>query len=103
MTRHPAGDLPADAVSPLPLLLPVASALAGSCDLATPTLPDRETCRAYLQVGSPSPAAATSGLVVLTPIPQLKPASWLCVFVASQAPEKVEIVGMATPVDGLNF
>src|SRR4029079_17592687 len=52
---------------------------------------------------SPSPADVTSGLVVLTPIPQEKFDSWLCVFVASQAPENVAIVGIETPVDGLNF
>src|SRR5690242_15216274 len=40
----------------------------------------------YLQVGSPSPAVVTSGFVVLTPIPHEKFVSWLCVFVASQAP-----------------
>src|SRR5215207_6262212 len=57
----------------------------------------------YLQVGSPSPAVETSGLVVFTPMPHEKLASWLCVFVASQAPEKVAIVGIETPVDGLNF
>src|SRR5215218_1553846 len=57
----------------------------------------------YLQVGSPSPAVVTSGLVVLTPIPHEKFVSWLCVFVASQAPAYVAIVGIETPVDGLNF
>src|SRR5690242_13847541 len=57
----------------------------------------------YLQVGSPSPADVTSGLVVLTPIPHEKFVSWLCVFVASHAPEYVVIVGIETPVDGLNF
>ena len=41
---------------------------------------------AYLQAGSPSPAVETSGLVVFTPIPHEKFASWLCVFVASHAP-----------------
>jgi hypothetical protein len=40
-----------------------------------------------LQAGSPSPAVVTSGFVVFTPMPQLKFASWLCVFVASHAPE----------------
>jgi hypothetical protein len=40
----------------------------------------------YLQVGSPSPALVTSGFVVLTPMPHEKFVSWLCVFVASQAP-----------------
>ena len=45
----------------------------------------------------------TSGFVVLTPIPHEKFASWLCVFVASQAPEKITIDGIPTPVDGLNF
>jgi len=48
------------------------------------TLPDY--VGRYLQVGSPSPAAVTSGFVVLTPMPQLKFVSWLCVFVASHAP-----------------
>ena len=57
----------------------------------------------YLQVGSPSPAEATSGLVVLTPIPHEKFTSWLCVFVASHEPGKIAIVGIATPVDGLNY
>ena len=57
----------------------------------------------YLQVGSPSPAEETSGLVVLTPMPHEKFVSWLCVFVASHEPAKIAIVGMATPVDGLNF
>ena len=55
----------------------------------------------YLHVGSPSPAAVTSGLVVLTPIPQLKFASWLCVFVASQAPANVAIVGLRPPAAAL--
>src|SRR5215217_8093723 len=76
--------------------------------------PDRVRCAAlalrcgglhvgYLQVGSPSPAEPTSGLVVLTPIPHEKFVSWLCVFVASHAPAKGTIVGIETPVDGLNF
>src|SRR5436190_16893231 len=65
--------------------------------------PPWRRCVSYLQTGSPSPALVTSGFVVLTPIPHEKFASWLCVFVASHAPEYVWIVGIATPVDGLNF
>jgi hypothetical protein len=42
-------------------------------------------------------------LVVFTPMPHEKFASWLCVFVASHAPAKIAIVGIETPVDGLNF
>src|SRR5690349_13896325 len=54
---------------------------------ATRPLLTREVLHgAYLQVGSPSPAVVTSGFVVLTPIPHEKFVSWLCVFVASQAP-----------------
>src|SRR5687768_10972351 len=66
-------------------------------------LPEGGLHPAYLQTGSPSPALVTSGFVVLTPIPHEKFASWLCVFVASHAPEYVAIVGIETPVDGLNF
>jgi len=36
------------------------------------------------QLGSPSPADEIVGFVVFTPIPQVAPASWLCVTVADQ-------------------
>ena len=37
------------------------------------------------------------GLVVLTPIPQVAPASWLCVTVADQKPAPVVTAGTQTP------
>ena len=57
----------------------------------------------HLQVGSPSPAVVTSGLAVLTPMPQEKLWICVCVTVADQKPAPVTIVGEFTPVDGLNL
>src|SRR3954454_21793741 len=42
------------------------------------------------------------GLVVLTPIPQVAPASWLCVTVAFQNPAPVVTAGTPTPDEFLN-
>ena len=41
------------------------------------------------------------GILAAIAIPKF--ASWLCVFVASHAPENVVMFGIETPVDGLNF
>ena len=57
----------------------------------------------YLQAGSPSPAVVTIGLAVLTPMPQENEAICVCVMVADQKPAPGTIVGLLTPVDGLNL
>ena len=59
-----------------PLFSPSIRQVRPACGLAV--LPS------YLQAGSPSPAVPTIGLVVLTPIPQLKLAICECVIVAVQ-------------------
>src|SRR5471030_1724553 len=57
----------------------------------------------YWQAGSPSPAEATIGFVVFTPIPQLKPPGiCVCEVVAYQEPVPGTIVGEFTPVEFLN-
>ena len=43
------------------------------------------------------------GLVVLTPIPQVAPASWLCVTVADQKPAPVVTAGTPTPDEFLKL